>query len=306
MRAYLEVRPNGDPGTAWRYNLPYMKIDKARELGFCFGVRRALKIIESSANRGQCISTLGPIVHNKTVVARLKGMGVKVVDDTDKLESSVIAVSSHGVSPAVLEKLLAGGAEIIDTTCPIVRSAQKAARRLANAGFGVIIFGEASHPEVRGLLGWAGDKAIASMNADHVPIEKLPTRIGIMAQTTQSRAEFIAFVNRLNQRLLPWAREIRVENTLCQETQKRQLAAEELAGTSDLMIVVGGHNSANTRRLAEVCQHIVETHHIENAGEIDAEWLKGRNAVGITAGASTPDEAIEQVIDTIGSLSAET
>ncbi|MFA5400952.1 MAG: 4-hydroxy-3-methylbut-2-enyl diphosphate reductase [Dehalococcoidia bacterium] len=283
-----------------------MKIEKARELGFCFGVRRALKIIESSARRGQSIATLGPIVHNKTVVARLKALGVSVVEDADNLESGTIAVSSHGLSPAVLEKLLAAGAEVIDTTCPIVRSAQKAARRLANAGFGVIIFGEASHPEVRGLLGWAGDKSIASMDAGQVPIESLPTRIGIMAQTTQSRAEFIAFVNRLNQRLLPRAREIRVENTLCQETQKRQLAAEELAGTSDLMIVVGGHNSANTRRLAEVCQHIVETHHIENAGEIDIEWLKGKKAVGITAGASTPDEAIEQVIDRTVSLSADT
>ncbi len=282
-----------------------MKIEKARELGFCFGVRRALKIIESAARRGQSIATLGPIVHNKTVVARLKALGVRVVEDAGNLESGTIAVSSHGVSPAVLEKLLAEEAEVIDTTCPIVRSAQKAARRLANAGFGVIIFGEASHPEVRGLLGWAGDKSIASMNADQVEIESLPTRIGIMAQTTQSRAEFIAFVNRLNQRLLPRAREIRVENTLCQETQKRQLAAEDLAGTSDLMIVVGGHNSANTRRLAEVCQHIVETHHIENAGEIDIEWLKGKKAVGITAGASTPDEAIEQVIDKIAALSAD-
>ncbi|MDD5648189.1 MAG: 4-hydroxy-3-methylbut-2-enyl diphosphate reductase, partial [Dehalococcoidia bacterium] len=153
----------GDPQNIWRYNLRYMKIEKARELGFCFGVRRALKIIESSAHRGQAIATLGPIVHNKTVVARLKGLGVRVVDDADNLASGMIAVSSHGVSPAVLEKLLSEGAEVIDTTCPIVRSAQKAARRLANAGFGVIIFGEASHPEVRGLLGWAGDKSIASM-----------------------------------------------------------------------------------------------------------------------------------------------
>jgi len=282
-----------------------MKIEKARELGFCFGVRRALKMIESTARRGQSIATLGPIVHNKTVVARLKELGVRVVDNADNPGSGIIAVSSHGVSPTVLEKLQAAGVEVIDTTCPIVRSAQKAARRLAHAGFGVIIFGEASHPEVRGLLGWAGDMSIASMDADQVPLDKLPTRIGIMAQTTQSRAEFIAFVNRLNHRLLPRAREIRVENTLCQETQKRQLAAEDLAGTSDLMIVVGGHNSANTRRLAEVCQHIVETHHIENAGEIDNEWLKGKKAMGITAGASTPDEAIEQVIDKIVALSPE-
>jgi len=278
-----------------------MKIQKATELGFCFGVRRALSIIEGEAG-GAGIVTLGPIVHNKTVVARLKGLGVGVVDDIDSLEGGVIAISSHGVSPEIIDTINARGVEMIDTTCPIVRSAQKAARRLANAGFGIIIFGEASHPEVRGLMGWAGRNAMASMDAEAIPVDSLPKRIGIMAQTTQSRGEFTAFVNRLSERLLLHSQEIRVINTLCQETQKRQLAAVELAATSDLMIVVGGHNSANTRRLAEVCQHIVETYHIENASEIDAEWLKGKRSVGITAGASTPDEAIEQVMRRIKEL----
>jgi 4-hydroxy-3-methylbut-2-enyl diphosphate reductase len=275
-----------------------MNVEKARELGFCFGVRRALSIIEGAAD-GVAIVTLGPIVHNKTVVARLKGLGVGVVDGIDNLKGGVIAISSHGISPQTLDELNARGVEVIDTTCPIVRSAQKAARRLANAGFGIIIFGEASHPEVRGLLGWAGRNAIAFMDAEAVPVDSLPKRIGIMAQTTQSRGEFTAFVNRLNERLLLHSQEIRVINTLCQETQKRQLAAVELAATSDLMVVIGGHNSANTRRLAEVCQHIVETYHIENASEIDALWLKGKRSVGITAGASTPDEAIEQVMHSI-------
>ncbi|MGD0355512.1 MAG: 4-hydroxy-3-methylbut-2-enyl diphosphate reductase [Dehalococcoidia bacterium] len=281
-----------------------MKIQKARELGFCFGVRRALRIIEGSADGKVKISTLGPIVHNKTVVARLKGLGVDVVDSVEDLKGGVIAISSHGLSPEVQEKILATGASVIDTTCPIVRSAQKAAQRLAKAGFGVIIFGEARHPEVRGLLGWAGEKAIASMDADAVPLRNLPERIGILAQTTQSRAEFTSFLGKLIGRLLPQTREIRVVNTLCQETQKRQLAAEDIAGTSDLMIVVGGHNSANTRRLADVCSRVVETHHIENAEEINTAWLKDKKAVGITAGASTPDEAIEQVIIKIRSIIA--
>jgi 4-hydroxy-3-methylbut-2-enyl diphosphate reductase len=281
-----------------------MKIQKARELGFCFGVRRALRIIEGSADGKVKISTLGPIVHNKTVVAHLKGLGVDVVDSVEDLKGGVIAISSHGLSPEVQEKILATGASVIDTTCPIVRSAQKAAQRLAKAGFGVIIFGEARHPEVRGLLGWAGEKAIASMDADAVPLRNLPERIGILAQTTQSRAEFTSFLGKLIGRLLPQTREIRVVNTLCQETQKRQLAAEDIAGTSDLMIVVGGHNSANTLRLADVCSRVVETHHIENAEEINTAWLKDKKAVGITAGASTPDEAIEQVIIKIRSIIA--
>jgi 4-hydroxy-3-methylbut-2-enyl diphosphate reductase len=281
-----------------------MKIQKARELGFCFGVRRALRIIEGSADGKVKISTLGPIVHNKTVVARLKGLGVDAVDSVEDLKGGVIAISSHGVSPEVQEKIQARGAAVIDTTCPIVRSAQKAAQRLARAGFGVIIYGEAKHPEVRGLLGWAGEKAVASMDADAIPLEGLPGRIGILAQTTQSRAEFTEFLSKLTGRLLPQTKEIRVINTLCQETQKRQSAAEDIAGTSDLMIVVGGHNSANTRRLANVCSRIVETHHIENADEINTVWLKGKKAVGITAGASTPDEAIEQVIVKIRSVIA--
>jgi 4-hydroxy-3-methylbut-2-en-1-yl diphosphate reductase len=279
-----------------------MKIEKARELGFCFGVRRALKIIEGAAEGNPQIVTLGPIVHNKTVVARLKALGVGVVENINDLNGGVIAVSSHGVSPATFEKIQAKNSSVIDTTCPIVRSAQKAAQRLARAGFGVIIFGEATHPEVRGLLGWAGEKAIASMDVASVDIEKMPKRIGILSQTTQSRGEFSEFVNRLIEKLLPYAQEIRIINTLCQETQKRQSAAEELAETSALMIVIGGHNSANTRRLAEVCSPIVETHHIENAGEIDANWLKGKSKIGVTAGASTPDEAIEQVINRIKSL----
>ncbi|MGA2159035.1 MAG: 4-hydroxy-3-methylbut-2-enyl diphosphate reductase [Dehalococcoidia bacterium] len=279
-----------------------MVIKKARELGFCFGVRRALRIIEGAADGKVRISTLGPIVHNKTVVARLKGLGVDVVEDIDDLRGGIIAISSHGVSPEVEEKIHARGAAVIDTTCPIVRSAQKAAQRLAKAGFGVIIFGEAKHPEVRGLLGWAGNRAIASMDADAVPLEGLPGRIGILAQTTQSRAEFTTFLNKLADRLLPQTKEIRVVNTLCQETQKRQSAAEDIAGTSDLMIVVGGHNSANTRRLADVCSRVVETYHIENADEINTVWLRGKKAVGITAGASTPDEAIEHVIVKIRSI----
>jgi len=273
-----------------------MRIEKARELGFCFGVRRALKIIEHAAGNSESIVTLGPIVHNKTVVARLKGLGVGVVDGVESLKGGIIAISSHGVSPDVQEKIESKGVKVIDTTCPTVRSAQKAARKLAQDGLEVIIFGEASHPEVRGLLGWAGENAIASTDARTIDIKALPKRVGILAQTTQSQLDFAAFVTELTKRLLPNVLEIRVVNTLCQETLKRQSAAEDLARISDLMIVVGGHNSANTRRLAEVCAPIVETHHIENAGEIEVLWLRGRKAIGVTAGASTPDEAIEQVI----------
>ena len=282
-----------------------MNIQKARELGFCFGVRRAIRIIEYEAGKGKRIATLGPIVHNKMVVARLEGLGVEVVDNIESIKEGLIALSSHGVSPAMLARISQTSNNVIDTTCPIVRSAQKAAQQLAKAGFGVIIFGDAQHPEVKGLLGWAGRNAVALADAESIVLERLSRRIGIIAQTTQTQDDFIDFVNCLSQRLLPQAREIRVINTLCQETQKRQLAAREIAASSDLMIVVGGHDSANTRHLAEVCSDRVETYHIENAAEINPNWLKGKKAVGITAGASTPDEAINQVIDRLESIAAE-
>ena len=281
-----------------------VKIEKAHELGFCFGVRRALKIIEEAAVNHVNIATLGPIVHNKAVVSRLKKLGVEVAGDVESISAEVIAISSHGVSPSLHDKIQSAGARIIDTTCPIVRSAQKAAQRFARAGFGVIVFGDSNHPEVRGLLGWAGGNAVAALSADNICAETIHKRVGILAQTTQSMSDYSLFVNRLTERFLPCVQEIRVVNSLCQETQKRQRAAAELAETSDLMIVVGGHNSANTRRLAEVCSPIVETHHVESASEVMPEWLKGKNKVGITAGTSTPDEAIEQVIRKIKASAA--
>lgn len=294
---------SADFNVCFMYNIG-MKIRKARELGFCFGVRRAIRIIETEAGGGKKIVTLGPVVHNKNVVARLKNMGVEVVSSIDNLQNGIVAISSHGASPGIHQKIKSNGGTVIDTTCPTVRSAQKTARRLAREGYSIIIFGDADHPEVRGLLGWAEDRALASQDAGDIDLGKLENRIGIMAQTTQTQADFTGFVTHLMERLLPWAKEIRVVNTLCSETQKRQKAAEEIAGCSDLMIVVGGYNSANTRRLAEVCSRLVETYHIESSDEIKGDWLKGKNTVGITAGASTPDEAIEKVVDRIKSLAA--
>jgi 4-hydroxy-3-methylbut-2-enyl diphosphate reductase len=186
--------------------------------------------------------------------------------------------------------------EIIDTTCPTVRSAQKAVKKLADSGFGVVIFGEAEHPEVKGLLGWADNKAIATMNGQELAHISLPSRLGILSQTTQSRLRFAEFVSEVIIVVFPVVRELRIINTLCAETQKRQEAAIELAGHSDLMIVVGGRNSANTKHLAELCSGIVETHLIETAAEIKKSWLLNRKHIGVTAGASTPDEAIEEVI----------
>jgi 4-hydroxy-3-methylbut-2-enyl diphosphate reductase len=281
-----------------------VKVTKARELGLCFGVRRAIEIIDKAVREHKEIATLGPIVHNRLVVAKLADSGVKVVDELDQVQDRVIAITSHGTPPQLLSQIQAKKLQVIDTTCPIVRSAQKAAKKLAQAGLRVIIFGEATHPEVKGLLGWAGNNAVATMKGDEIAKLEMPRRLGIISQTTQSHTKFVEFINEVIRAVFPDIQELRIINTLCQETRKRQEAAIELAGKSDLMIVVGGHNSANTQRLAEVCSTIVETHLIETAAEIERKWLSGKQQIGVTAGASTPDEAIDEVVCKLESLAS--
>ena len=271
-------------------------IEKAQELGFCFGVRRAIKLIENAARRQQGITTLGPIVHNRLVVARLAAMGVKSIHNLDDFKGGTLAIPSHGASPEVLEKINSLHVDVIDTTCPNVRSALIAAKGLAESGFNVIIFGEETHPEVKALVGWAGTKAIATLGNNDIGVYGPSDRVGILSQTTQSKTQFTDFTRDLRRKVLSDVREVKVINTLCDETQKRQTAAFNLARKSDLMIVVGGRNSANTQRLADVCSSMTETHLIETADEIEANWLSGKRQIGITAGASTPDEAIEEVV----------
>ncbi len=280
-------------------------IEKARGLGFCFGVRRAIRIIEEAARKYGHILSVGPIVHNRAVVNRLASLGVEVVDNIDALDSAVVAIPSHGVPPALLTELQSRGLKVIDATCPTVRRAQRAAKRLADSGLGVVIFGDADHPEVRGLLGWAGDRAVATMDARVVVGVGLGSRLGIVAQTTQSLTKFSEFIALLLGIAGHHVLEVRIINTLCQKTQQRQDAAVELARRSDLMIVVGGRNSANTRRLAEVCSPVVETYLIEAADELDDGWLEGKRHIGITAGASTPEDAVDKVVERLREMVGE-
>lgn len=281
-----------------------MEIELARELGFCFGVRRAVRLLERAAQKPGKIQTLGPVVHNQRVVEALAERGITVIDSLDQFRGDVLVITIHGVSPEVLMEIQARHLSLIDTTCPIVRRAQRIAKKLSEAGFWVIIFGESTHPEVRGLLGWASNKAIATLEAQEVSlVNPLPRRFGIISQTTQSQSNFNNFVQEVIRLALPRVQELRITNTLCDVTQCRQEAALELANRSELMIVVGGHNSANTRHLAEVCSAVVETHLVESAMEIKATWLQGKNRIGITAGASTPDWAIDEVILKLKSLS---
>jgi len=280
-----------------------VKITKAENLGLCFGVRRAIKLLQEAASKYGEIETLGPVAHNRLLVQALADLGAKPISHLDRAQCKALAITTHGTSPAVLSEIKARRIRVIDTTCPIVRKAQNAARELSEAGFDVIIFGDAEHSEVKGLLGWAGDKGIAALDIRQIgETAKSSSRIGIISQTTQTWSAFIGFVRQLAGAVEPGIEEIRFVNTLCKVTQGQQEAAIELAGKSQLMIVIGGRNSANTRHLVEICSPLVETHSVETAEEVKSSWIAGKHRIGITAGASTPDEAVEALVAKLRSL----
>ncbi|MBE0430709.1 MAG: 4-hydroxy-3-methylbut-2-enyl diphosphate reductase [Dehalococcoidia bacterium] len=283
--------------------MPNLKVEKAERLGLCFGVRRAMTLLTEAVRKHGRIETLGPLAHNRLLVEALAGLGVEPVHGLDQVRGRILAITTHGTSPAVLSEIRARRMDVIDTTCPIVRRAQKTAGELAGAGYDVIIFGEAEHSEVRGLLGWTGGKGIATSDIDR--LDDLPrpkARLALISQTTQTPSTFFGFAEQLIDRLGPKMEEIRLVNTLCQVTCLQQEAAVRLARRNELVIVIGGSNSANVRHLLETCSPLVETHLIESAEELEESWLAGRQRIGITAGASTPDEAVEELTARLMSL----
>jgi len=275
-----------------------MQITKTDETGFCFGVKRALKTLEEAARKHGVVETVGPVVHNQQVVDQFARLGVRVVADPDDVEGNVAVISSHGLPPQASDKLKSRRLTIIDTTCPNVRKAQLAAKRLSEAGFWLVVFGDPAHPEVRAILGWADQQGMATLESSDVArLDKYPKRVGILSQTTRNESDFTKFVNDLTSLLLPHVQELSVLNTLCDVTRRRQAAALDLARKVDLMIVVGGRNSANTRILAEICASAgTETHHIETATEIQNSWLRHGRLVGVTSGTSIPDNVIDEVV----------
>ncbi len=226
------------------------------------------------------------------------GLGVRVVADPDDVKGNVAVISSHGLPPQASDKLKSRRLTIIDTTCPNVRKAQLAAKRLSEAGFWLVVFGDPAHPEVKAILGWADQQGMATLESSDVArLDKYPKRVGILSQTTRNESDFTKFVNDLTSLLLPHVQELSVLNTLCDVTRRRQAAALDLARKVDLMIVVGGRNSANTRILAEICASAgTETHHIETATEIQDSWLRHGRLVGVTSGTSIPDNVIDEVV----------
>ena len=261
-----------------------MKITLAKPSGVCFGVKRAVELAENSA--GDNVFVLVELIHNRQVVEALERKGVRKVDDVSQLrQGNTLVIRSHGAPKEVYDYCEKNGIKVMDATCPFVRKAQEHAKELYDGGYQVIIVGKKDHPEVVGIRSFAPNAVvIEDENEDFVN----GTKIGVVCQTTFSKDKFDKIVSKL--------KDAKVFNTICNATSERQKAAKELAKESDIMIVIGGKNSSNTTKLKEICSEVVETYHIETSDYLKEEWFEGKEKVGITAGASTPDYLIVEVI----------
>lgn len=273
-----------------------MKIYCARHSGFCFGVKRAIKMAMDAVKNRRSVYSIGPLIHNRDFVDKLERQGIKVIkkiDDVNDPDATVI-IRSHGLKPSLLQGLKKNNFRIIDATCPKVRRAQRYVEKLVQEGYFVIIIGEKDHPEVKGLIGYAGKNS--AIYSDNLEIKH--KKIGIVPQTTLDFDHFYSSIKNL----LFNVTEMKIYNTICDETILRISEALSIARKVDMMIVIGGKNSANTTRLYQICKSIKPAHHIESIEDIDFKWFKGINSVGISAGASTPDEQIREVVQYLKKL----
>lgn len=273
-----------------------MKVILAKQAGFCFGVKRATQMAFEAADKGGKTYTLGPIIHSPQVVQKLEEMGVKALNDISGMDDGTIIIRSHGVASGELEEAVRKELEIVDATCPFVKKAQEHVESLSQAGYDVVVVGDADHPEVQGIVSYASGKVYVVGSGDEAATLPKMAKIGVVAQTTQSFENLKNVVDAC----LTKGVEIRVFHTICDATAVRQEEAKELAGRVDCMIVIGGYNSANTKRLAEVCTELQpRTYHIEMAQQLNPRWFEGVGKVGVTAGASTPKWLIDEVLEQI-------
>ncbi|MBN2654865.1 MAG: 4-hydroxy-3-methylbut-2-enyl diphosphate reductase [Nitrospirae bacterium] len=274
-----------------------MKVITAKRAGFCFGVKRAVDMAFDAAEQSDSVYTLGPIIHNPQVIEKLDSQGVRTTDNIDNSEIKTLIIRTHGVTNNVSEVLAAKGYNVIDATCPFVKKAQQYAALLKNEGYQVLIIGDREHPEVQSLMSYAGADAIVVNKDDLLP--KLKSRVGIVVQTTQP----VNVLQKIIKDVLEKVAELKVFNTICSSTALRLKETTDMAGQVDVMVVVGGKNSANTTQLANLTKSMsVPTYHIETSDELMEGWFTGAENVGITAGASTPDWIIKEVEDRIRTI----
>ena len=277
-----------------------MEVIVAKTAGFCFGVERAVnKVYEQIEKTSQPIYTYGPIIHNEEVVKDLEAKGVKLIADRKELEAltegeGVIIIRSHGVSREVYEIVRKKGLTIVDATCPFVKKIHRLVERECAAGNQVVIIGNEQHPEVEGIKGWGDAHTVVIQTPEEVEdfVPKAGAKLSIVSQTTFNYNNFKELVEKFFKK----GYDILVLNTICNATQERQVEAKEIASKVDAMIVIGGKNSSNTQKLYEIClKECKHTYYIQTLGDFDPESVNSVRNVGITAGASTPKNIIEEV-----------
>jgi 4-hydroxy-3-methylbut-2-enyl diphosphate reductase len=271
-----------------------LRLKVADPTGLCFGVRRAIEQLESTLKEHGPVHSLGSPIHNPQEIERLSRLGLVVAERPEDVpQGSVAFVRAHGVGPRVLEALRERCRLVVDGTCPFVRTAQERAMALSRKGFPVVLVGDRDHPEVRGILGYVGGEAWVVGGVEEIRGDMRRPRLGVLSQTTQKEADLSAVVARL----VSLVSELRVFNTICRATLERQEAVRRLAPEVEGILVIGGKNSANTRKLAEIARDAgADTLWIEHAGELDGRWLEGKGSLGVAAGGSTPDWLILETL----------
>jgi 4-hydroxy-3-methylbut-2-enyl diphosphate reductase len=270
-----------------------MKVIVAEKYGFCHGVRNAISVAEKTLTQEDDVYSLGPIIHNKDMVERLAKSGLKTVNNVEEIQSGTVLIRSHGAAPEQVEKLKEKSVNIVDATCVLVKRVQHIARELEKDGYKAVIIGDENHPEVRAVVGCTREAIVI---ADESDLHKMPenAKLGIVCQTTQSPEYFGKMLGAIGRGSFS---ELKVINTLCEEAIKRQESAVQLCKQVDIMFVLGSLESANTRRLAELCKkYNNKTFHLQNWNELDKNILLDKNIAGVTAGASTPEWIIDEFV----------
>ncbi len=276
-----------------------MQIIVAKRAGFCFGVKRAIDTaFQLAKNMEKGVYSLGPLIHNPQVVEKLEKEGVIPTENIHSNKIKTLIIRTHGVSPGIYEEIYKKGYKTVDATCPFVKKAQKYVQTLKEEGYQVIILGDKRHPEVQALLGFAGNDAIVLNSSE--PLPALKGKVGLIVQTTQP----LDLLKKVTSQVIGSVKELKVYNTICDSTTLRLEETKKLAKTVDLLMVVGGKNSANTTQLAVLSKTIcAKVYHIERQDEIQPKWFRGIEKVGITGGASTPQWIIDDVVEKLREIS---
>jgi 4-hydroxy-3-methylbut-2-en-1-yl diphosphate reductase len=275
-----------------------MEIRLAKSYGFCFGVKRAIKIAENASNA----VTIGPLIHNNAEINRLKeNFNVTTLHDIHEAKDAKKAIiRTHGIPKNDLEQLHANNAEVIDATCPYVTKPQEICEKMSQDGYEIVIFGDANHPEVKGVASYAIHGAVVIQSVEELSHAKLRgQKVAVVSQTTRKINEFLEITHYLESRY----KEVRVFNTICNATFENQDAAKDLAKEADVVVIIGGKNSSNTKQLHSICKEYCEDSFlVEDEHDLDEKWFEGKHLCGVTAGASTPDWIIEKIVGKISEI----